>query len=735
MDYMGTMATAFMVIAALVGGAAAGADDGAAPAEGWKVPVVALQHPAKHPVVACTPAELAHLRAVWAAAGADHDCLAARFAKADAAMKKPLEFPPEGSQHNEWYQCDKCQSPLETIDAHHHKCPVCGTVYSGFPYDNVLYGKQHDYNISRAEDAAWAWAVTGKKEYAEFAAKVLLGYAERYLKYPMVSAFVNDKSIDIGKEKLTKYKTAGHINDQTLGEAMQMMPIATTYDLIYDSGALSDEQKKQVETKFIRPMIECIDVYRAGKSNWQSWHNAALLWAGAVLGDEALVKQSLFEPANGFLFQMANCVSSEGMWYENSWAYHYYTLYAMGLHAEGARRLGLDLYSNPTLKKMYLLAFDYQMSDGSIPRFGDGLKESPHVSWVNEIPYAIYHDNRILSGLPDKPTFDSVLLGRDATKKAATVLPTASKLFPGGGHAILRTDGPGKLSAAMIFGPNGGFHTHLDRLSFVFFGYGQELAVDPGRAASQAYRLPIHGQWYKGTTGHNAVLVDGQGQVPADGQFLAFAANASYAAAAADAGTAFANVRQRRFLLLAPTYLLGVDELKATDGKEHTFDWLYHNFGTKVACDLPAGKGTLGETPGYAYLKDVAAFGLDKDGPLHVTFTDEKVTTHLTMLGQAGDQVFTGNGPLKTMDDRVPMTIVRRKGTTVRFFTVIAPVPQGSDAAVPSLSLTSGRPLTVNVKCGTVEDNVSFLGDELGKFSVWRQAKDSGVNTMLKSDN
>ena len=41
------------------------------------------------------------------------------------------------------------------------------------------------------------------------------------------------------------------------------------------------------------------------------------------------------------------------------------------------------------------------------------------------------------------------------------------------------------------------------------FCHGRELGVDPGRARSQAYRLPIHTGWYKATVGHNAVLVDG----------------------------------------------------------------------------------------------------------------------------------------------------------------------------------------------------------------------------------
>ena len=67
-------------------------------------------------------------------------------------------------------------------------------------------------------------------------------------------------------------------------------------------------------------------------------------------------------------------------------------------------------------------------------------------------------------------TWDMIMAGRKPEKKAEPS-HSVSKLIPGAGHAILATDGPGKLTAAITFGPYGGFHGHYDKLSFVFFGY------------------------------------------------------------------------------------------------------------------------------------------------------------------------------------------------------------------------------------------------------------------------
>ncbi len=110
--------------------------------------------------------------------------MAARVKEAERFVGEPVEFPPRGGQHNQWYQCDKCEIALRTVDATHHQCPKCGKVYSGPPYDDVIFSQQHSRNLQRMVTAAWAYAISEDKRFAEYAAKVLLGYAQRYEQYP-----------------------------------------------------------------------------------------------------------------------------------------------------------------------------------------------------------------------------------------------------------------------------------------------------------------------------------------------------------------------------------------------------------------------------------------------------------------------------------------------------------------------------------------------------------------------
>jgi hypothetical protein len=296
----------------------------------------------------------------------------------------------------------------------------------------------------------------------------------------------------------------------------------------------------------------------------------------------------------------------------------------------------------------------------------------------------------------------------------------------------------------MTFGPYGGFHGHFDKLSFVFFGYGQEFGVDPGRKASQAYRLPIHRDWYKATTGHNAVLVDGNGQKEADGKLIAYAANASYAAVSADAGPAFANVDHKRLLVLTPAYLLVVDLLSGNDGKEHTFDWVYHNLGTKLTCDMQAGKaGTdeaaakaaLGGNAGYAYLKDVKAFAADGNAPIRVAFAGEKTTVQMTMIAEKGDSVFTATGPLKSVEDRAGMVVVRRRGEWATFAAVLEPVPAGARPAVKevrwALSSLSSPGTLLEIQGAKTREEVLFVVGLAGSVQVSHAAGDAEPKEVL----
>jgi hypothetical protein len=679
---------------------------GASLAQEWTMPKVErieLPKDVSYPWLACTPKELANLKAAYEGQGPAHDVVADVIAKAEAAMAKPLDFPPRGGQHNQWYQCEACQTALKTLDDTHHQCPTCKKIYTGFPYDDVIFSRKHSENLRNLEASAWAYAVTGKKPFAQFAAKVLLGYAERYKNYPFHS---ND---------LKAGKSGAHIYEQTLGEAYAMaMEIGPAFDLVRASGVLSEKDVQAVREGLILPMLQTIDGHKAGKSNWQTWHNAAFVWGGAALGDANWIRGALEDPENGFAFQMKVSVTGDGMWYENSWGYHFYTLSALVATAEGCRHMGIDLWSHPGLKKMFTLPAAYAMADGSLPRFGDDVHTQANGQWsLNERAYRAYNAPAIAELLPGKPNWQSVMFGRQVGT-ATGLAARPSEIFRSAGHAILRTRGPAGLTAAFTFGPYGGFHGHLDKLSFVFFGEGRELGVDPGRAASQAYRLPIHGNWYKATISHNAVIVDGNSQAPAEGKLEFFEAKDDCVAVVASCDAAYPGVKHRRMLCMTGGYLLVLDDLQSE--RERRFDWVYHNRGSDVRCELASGVELASkEIVGLEYVKNLRSG--KADGAIAVEFDGNDVKTFLTLAGAAGTLVRIGDGVGASVADRVPMAMVTRRGPAARFAAVIEPVRKGQAPAVTGVSVEQDSPgLRVTVLRGAARDVI--LLDAASKVTV-----------------
>jgi hypothetical protein len=622
---------------------------------------------------------------------------------AERFIGEPTVFPPRGGQHNQWYQCDECEIALKTIDATHHQCPKCGKIYSGHPYDDVIFSQQHSRNLQRMLTAAWAYAISEERRFAEYAAQVLLGYAERYEDYPYHTASLETVS-SWGQ------KAGGHLFEQTLTEASCLATsIGPAYDLIHDSGVLSVAEHNKIRQGLLLPMLNNIDKNKAGKSNWQTWHNAAMLWGGALVHEPEWVAKAIEDEDNGFYKQMDISVSKEGMWYENSWGYHFYTLSALVNMAEIARHLGIDLWSDKRLKRMFTLPVYYTMANGMLPRFGDDVNSSvKRIGRLLEPAYHAYQDSHILPLLGDRRNFEAVRLGRSVQSKANPP-ELKSMVFEDAGHAIMRTHAKAGLTAAMTFGPYGGFHGHYDKLSFVFFGFAKELGVDPGRARSQAYRLPIHTNWYKATISHNTVLVDRKSQKPATGKLRVFECENGYTVVAASCDGAYPSVEHTRWLVMTGTYLLVFDTLRSD--VEHQFDWTYHNRGDKVVCDVARNSVNLSDKyPGGEYIQNCRQ-GTTAE-MLSIQFKNPDVTTYLTVAAQEDTTVTIGEGVGASITDRVPMAMIRKDGRNVHFAAVLEPVVAGNKPYVNGVRLTeTSECLTITIECGRQTDRVKIFLD------------------------
>jgi hypothetical protein len=630
--------------------------------------------------------EVANLREAYAVGGEAAVPLQKIVSRARALLAKKVTIPPKGGQHSSHYNCPDCERKLRPVaDGKGHACPKCKKVYTGSPYDEAHYGKVHGTICKNARLCAQAYILTGDEEFARYARRILLGYADKYQTYERHDHLLRG----VGEKS---HRSGGHLFAQTLSEAYAMSQwFGPAYDMICGSKAFTFADQERVKDGLIRPMLKSIFRLPAGKSNHQSWHNSAYMFGGALLGEPEWIQFAIWNPKNGFHYQLGASVSEVGLWQDGGWSYHFYARKALLATAETARHLGIDLWGEERFRKMFLLPAAYRLQNGHYPNFGDAhtsdrivRREGEEESW------AITRDPRLAIMLPKELGWESARVGRTA-KVARQTHSTGSALFADNGHFILRGGAPANIELAALYGQHDGWHSHYDKSSFVLYAHGQELGVDPGKKHNVNYSGALHQTWHKASLSHNLVTVDGRSQASYDvhsasgGELLCYNDKGPIPVAGCTSTETYPGVRASRWLAAAPKYALVFDELSSDD--EHLYEWWYHNKGTKVRCDA-AGKASrdaaVEADPGFAYVQNVKRGSSRKT--VQAYFDHGDLTVHV-MLAQGGETaVLTGDGPYTTPADRVPLVRFGRRGTTVRFAAVIEPRRAAEEDYVRSIA-------------------------------------------------
>ncbi len=286
-----------------------------------------------------------------------------------------------------------------------------------------------------------------------------------------------------------------------------------------------------------------------------------------------------------------------------------------------------------------------------------------------ELAYARFGDPSYLGIVHQgrRRSLEAFLWGADELPEAPEVA-LASKDFSGLGAVVLRQgSGDDQLYVHLDYGPHGGGHGHLDKLAMILFGLGRQLAPDPARLA---YAAPMQGSWYKQTFAHNTVCMDAKSQRSAEGRLTLLHSQPGLAVAQAECDTAYDGVMMRRTMALTPAYL--IDVFSVSSDEEHTWDWLYHNFGelqptvaTEPCAEPP------GDNFGYQHLKDITQAQTTETWSADFSLDDANV--RLTMLGAPDTRLYFGTGMANNPPQDCPMVIVRRKGTAATFISVIEP--------------------------------------------------------------
>lgn len=404
----------------------------------------------------------------------------------------------------------------------------------------------HSHHSSEAENAAIVWKLTGRQELAEKAVSFLRATVDPIHGYPV---------------------TLQACHQELVHEGEYFKHAAVVYDLLADSGLLTEEDHDNIENSF-RLFMELIDwaLSVGGISNWTIGEMIGALYCSQSLQDMERMNRFLFG-TGGFTDHLSKGTLDDGWWYECSVGYN--TMSA-GLFTEvvhSCRPWGMNL------AELWVPAqYHDQITPGSKPDV-DGLcldiwgprkhnYRSITQLWDSLLPYADYRG--ILFGINDsaesklrgiaerghldgrydlayylyrKPEYADILLtcdleDRDLLYAVPNLAPSGSKMFlasacaDNSGVAVLRSRKEGRepreqIQAVVKYGTHGGAHGHYDRLSLLsIMRYGRSF-YNPENIW-YSYHTFMYKFYVQSSITHNMVVVDRKQQDPVEGRRILF---------------------------------------------------------------------------------------------------------------------------------------------------------------------------------------------------------------------
>ncbi|MED5416092.1 MAG: heparinase II/III family protein [Candidatus Latescibacterota bacterium] len=407
-----------------------------------------------------------------------------------------------------------------------------------------------------------AFHLTGRGLYLDSALVDFRCVATAYLRWPLVNDHTRAAPYGLAESRFT-------------------ITLARVYDLIAPEGlAQADRELFQQALALTEETTDRCQHTTCGNHN--TWNLVARLAAGLASGETGLVRDALhgwtFDgvPRYGLIHQLRHDILSDGLHWERTPGYHFYTLMALTDAAAMLANAGVDLWHaelpaqtgddgrdlhrayGPDGSKCLKAAFDAPfyatLGNGDFSLLYDSGLANLRGVWIwgplYELAYQAYGDPKYawllariereyadwsgrdypqlpMSLQPPAGEWDFVLLkdaehptghfslDEDCSISLVGTHCQGCTLFPVTGVSILRNrpeDAAG-TAVQMFWGPHSAGHQSPAALCVDLYGHGRCLSASP---QSAGYEDPLHKTWVRSTIAHNTVTVDGRPMIPYD---------------------------------------------------------------------------------------------------------------------------------------------------------------------------------------------------------------------------
>lgn len=495
--------------------------------------------------------------------------------------------------------------------------------------------EQHKRNASLIYDAGQMYRLSGDSNYADYAGKMMLAYADVYPSW--------------GLHPAKKEQSPGRMFWQNLNESMWLLNVSQSYAVIKDT--LTDEQRNNIETNVLRNMAEFLSDGSPETfnkvHNHGTWATAAVGLTGYAIGDDDYVEQALLgldkSGDAGFLKQMEKLFSPDGYYNEGPYYQRFalmpFVVFAQAVQENEPEREIFNQRDGILKKAIY--ATVQQNYGGLFFPINDAIKDkgiaTRELLHGVAIAYDLTGDTGLLSVAEAQGKFvltpESRAMSEDITAGKATAFDYRTMRFGDGENGtegaldvIRASTDPDDLVLVAKNTSQGLGHGHFDKLGFLMFDAGQEILRDYGAARFLnieskygGHYLAENDKFAKQTIAHNALVVDetshfrgdvdiGNQNAPVLGTFLD-TGNLKITSAKID--TAYAGVSMDRTMAMItdasfPRAII-VDLIEAHSDNAHQYDLPFYYNGQLTETNFKISANTtlrepLGQANGYQYL-------------------------------------------------------------------------------------------------------------------------------------
>ena len=636
----------------------------------------------------------------------------------EALERAGLRAPAMRAGYYHDYFCPEHAVELEfdSLSPLRHRCPVDGKIHTGERTSAAWRWFVNHNQYMLALKAAVLGTLTSDARPLEVARAVLLDYAERYPSY----------------EPDPGYGFSGRACFHGLDEAVMTVHLAWAFDLAWPDGR--DEGAARTVERLLVPAAEWILGRRRERiHNIECWLNAAVA-SCAALCDRPDMLSAALEPPYGFSAQLGQGVLGDGMWYEGTLSYHFYTLAALIWTARACEAARPGLARPPELERMLLAPLKVAHRDLTLPstndcwypidlvhRCGHGIPDPPAfyevaMAWYEKAEFA-----SVLAAAYERRPRDSVeaLLFGSAEGLGRPFGPAKSELLADSGFAALRR---GANQVSLKYGPHGGPHGHFDKLGISVFGAGRSLSPDLG---TPGYGIALNDTWYRHTASHNTVLVDGERQEPGEGRLIRYEDGERFQAADAEVrwtSGAYAGVRMRRAVLLGDEYILDLFLVEAE--RERVFEWIYHNRGALVR---PRGEVPAERDHVLAHVDIRSALSVRAD---EFRWELDGAGSTVWLPPQREEERFIADGPFNPASETAPMLVRRFRGEWAIFVSVICPWEAGTappSAAFEGSASAGSAAIAIALPAGWERWEIALASSRRGRALKYEFASGRGA--------